>query len=256
MDIRRMLSYRDLILALVARELKVRYRRSALGFFWTMLHPVLMMIVLHFVFGTLFRSELSRYPVYVLVGILFWNFFSQTLVASMNSLRGNAPLLQKLPLPGAIFPLATMLAGVVNLMLALLPLVVILAFSGSPPGLALLFVPIAIALMAVFTLGFGLLLAPLAVFFTDIVEMTGMVLTLVLYLTPIFYPVSILPRTAGMLVRGNPLAWLLEAFRAPICQGQLAPLWQLIGCLLAAIGSLLVGALAFRRSSARIPYAL
>jgi homopolymeric O-antigen transport system permease protein len=254
MDFHGMLGYRDLILALVARELKVRYRRSALGFVWTMLHPVLMTLVLHFVFGSLFRAELARYPVYVLVGILFWNFFSQTLVASMNSLRGNAPLLQKLPLPGAIFPLATLLAGVVNLVLALVPLIVVLMFLQPSPGFALLFVPVAIVLLAVFTLGVGLLLAPLAVFFTDVIEMTGMVLGLVLYLTPTFYPVSILPGRAGLLVRSNPLYWLLEAFREPICQGRLASGTQLAGCVGAALASLLIGALAFRRSAARIPY--
>ena len=94
-------------------SLKVRYRRSAIGFVWTMLQPLLMMRVLQTVFSTVFRRfDLSRnYPVYALAGILFWNFFSQSIVASMNSLRGNAQLLQKLPVPKAVFPLATVISG-------------------------------------------------------------------------------------------------------------------------------------------------
>src|SRR3954470_10908528 len=122
--------YRDLVFALVARELKVRYRRSAIGFTWTMLQPLLMMLVLQVVFNSLFRFKLpegTNCPVYALSGILFWNFFSQSIVASMNSLRGNSPILRKLPVPKAVFPLATVISGVINLVLALVPLLLIMA---------------------------------------------------------------------------------------------------------------------------------
>ena len=106
---REIFKYRDLIAALVARELKVRYRRSAIGFAWTMLQPLLTMLVLQVVFSSLFRFRLddenNNYPVYALAGILFWNFFSQSIVASMNSLRGNSPILRKLPVPREVFPL-------------------------------------------------------------------------------------------------------------------------------------------------------
>src|SRR5258708_4151600 len=104
-----------------AGGLKVRYRRSIIGFVWTMLQPLLMMLTFYLMFSQLFRSNLPHYPVYALAGILFWNFFSQSIVASMNSLRGNAQLLQKLPLPKAVFPIATVISGVVNLRFAPLP---------------------------------------------------------------------------------------------------------------------------------------
>jgi ABC-type polysaccharide/polyol phosphate export permease len=98
-----LLRYRDLVSALVSRDLKVRYRRSAIGFLWTMLQPLLMMLVLRTVFSTLFQAKSAEVPqnyeIYALAGINFWNFFSQSIVASMNSLRGNAQLLQKLPVP-------------------------------------------------------------------------------------------------------------------------------------------------------------
>src|SRR6185295_1995108 len=126
--------YRDLIFALVSRELKVRYRRSAIGFTWTMLQPLLMMLVLQVVFSSLFRFKLDsgNYAVYALAGILFWNFFSQSILASMNSLRGNALLLKKLPIPREVFPLSTVISGVINLCLALVPLMLILLVTRHP----------------------------------------------------------------------------------------------------------------------------
>src|SRR5262245_15775163 len=99
--------YRDLIWALVARDLKVRYRRSVIGFMWSMLQPLLTLSVMTIVFSFMFKFELYNYPVYALSGILFWNFFSQSIVASMNSLKGHAHVLQKLPVPMAVFPVST-----------------------------------------------------------------------------------------------------------------------------------------------------
>jgi homopolymeric O-antigen transport system permease protein len=258
--------YRDLILALVSRELKVRYRRSAIGFTWTMLQPLLMMLVLQVVFSSIFRFKLApppsapqqsagNYPVYVLAGLLFWNFFSQSIVASMNSLKSNAQLLKKLPIPREVFPLATIISGVVNLCLALVPLLLILVVTRHPLTPALLFVPVAILLAAMFTLGAGLLLSPLAVFFSDVVEMIGVLLSILMYLTPILYPMSILEGSRFLpLVRYNPIRSILEVFRDPIYQGEVPPLTHLTVCTGIALAALVIGAVTFRRSSDRLPF--
>jgi ABC-2 type transport system permease protein len=244
----------DLIWYLVMRDLRVRYRRSTLGLLWTMLQPLMMMMVFYVVFSHVFRFELYRYPVYALAGILFWNFFSQSIVASMNSLRGNAGILQKLPVPKAVFPVATVISGVVNLCLALVPLFVILIATGHPLDPALLFLPVSILLAAIFTLGAGLLLSPLAVFFSDVVELVGVVLMLLMYLTPIFYPMAIVPDEFRWLVRFNPIRSVLEVFRDPIYYGKIPPLPHLTVTLVIAFAALAVGALAFRRTSNRIPF--
>lgn len=251
---RNLFRYRDLVGALVARELKVRYRRSMIGFVWTMLQPLLMMLVFHVVFSALFRFDIPNYPVYALAGILFWNFFSQSIVSSMNSLRGNAQILQKLPVPKGVFPLATVLSGVINLLFALVPLLLLLVVTGHPLRPALLFLPVAIVVAALFTLGAGLLLSPLAVFFADVVELVGVLLTLLLYLTPIFYPKEIVPAAMLWLVRFNPVRSILEVFRDPIYQGEVPPLGHFavaVGIALLALGA---GAWAFRKSSDRIPF--
>lgn len=251
-----LVAYRDLIAELVARDLKVRYRRSAIGFLWTMLQPLAMMLILHAVFSAAFHFDLANYPVYALVGVLFWNFFSQTIVASMNSLRGNATLLQKFPIPRWVFPLATVLSGVVNLCFALVPLFVILVATGHPLTRALVLVPVAIAFVAAFTLGIGLLLSPLSIFFADVVELVTMLLAMLFYLTPVFYPLAIVPASVAWIVRVNPVRVMLEVFRTPIYAGT-APsaLDCTLGVAIAGV-SLAVGAAAFRRSSDRIPYYL
>jgi ABC-2 type transport system permease protein len=248
--------YRDLIRALVARELKVRYRRSAIGFAWTMLQPLLMMLVLQVVFSEIFSFRLpyGNYVVFALAGLLFWNFFSQSIVASMNSLRSNAGLLKKLPIPKEVFPLATVISGVINLALALIPLLLILLITGHPLTPALLFLPVAILLAAAFTLGAGLLLSPLAVFFSDVVELIGVILSVLMYLTPVIYPMEILPEKYRWLVRFNPVRSILEVFRDPIYQGEVPPLSHLSVCAGIAAAALVFGAIAFRRSSDRIPF--
>lgn len=252
--------YRDLVGALVSRDLKVRYKRSAIGFLWTMLQPILMMLVLRTVFSALFQTKSAEVPVnyeiYALAGILFWNFFSQSIVASMNSLRLNARLLQKLPVPKAVFPVATVLSGLVNLVFALLPLLVLLVVIGHPVRPALLFLPVAILIVALFTLGAGLLLSPLAVFFSDVVELIGVLLTLLFYLTPVIYPKDIIPESFRWVVRYNPIRSILEVFRDPIYQGEIPPLSHLTVSVVIAVLALAVGAWMFRRSSDRIPFYL
>jgi len=246
--------YRDLLWTLVARELKVRYRRSAIGFLWTMLQPLLTMLVLTAVFSAVFRFNIQNYPVYALAGIMFWNFFSQSVTTSMNSLRSNARLLTKIPVPKAVFPLATVISGLINLLFAMVPLLAIIVFTGHPLRPAILFLPVAILLAALFTLGAGLLLSPLAVFFYDTVEIVGVLLTLLMYMTPIFYPMSIVPEPYLHFVRFNPIRSVLEVFRDPIYYGKIPPLTHLGVAAFVTLVVLIVGIVAFRRSSDRIPF--
>jgi ABC-type polysaccharide/polyol phosphate export permease len=251
--VRDLYRYRDLIGALVARDLKVRYRRSAIGFLWTMLHPLMMMVVLWIVFGQLFRGfEVPNYHVYALSGILFWNFVSQVITASMNSLRGHAALLTKLPVPKAVFPVATMLSGLLNLLFALVPLLGLMIVTGQPLPPTLAFVPVSMIVAAVFTLGVGLLLSPLAAFFSDTVELVGIVLTFVFYLTPVFYPASIVPENLRWLLDANPVRLILDVFRLPIYAGALPEASTFGLAVVVAVTALLVGAEVFRRTSSRI----
>lgn len=248
------LASRDLVHELVSRDLKVRYRRSAFGFLWTMLQPLMTMGVMTVVFSSIFRFDIRNFPVYALAGILFYNFFQQTIIASMNSLKANAPILHKLPVPLIVFPVATTISGIINLVFALVPLLVIMIVTGHPLTWALLFVPVAALIAALFTLGAGMLLAPLAVFFHDTVELVGVLLMLVMYLTPTFYPMSILPDKFRPFVRFNPVRSILEIFRDPIYYGKIPPLSHLSVAVGITLLVLWAGSVAFRRSIDRIPF--
>jgi len=194
--------------------------------------------------------------VYALSGVLIWNFFQQSVVSSMHTLRGNASVLQKMPLPREVFPVATVVSGLVNLALALVPLLGILVATRHPIRPSILFLPVAAAIAAAFTLGLGLLLSPLAIFFTDVVEIVGVLLTVLLYLTPIFYPASIVPPRFRWLLRWNPVRLILDAFRQPIYAGAVPPASSIAAAALVALIFLAAGWAAFRRMSDRIPFYL
>ncbi|REJ72994.1 MAG: ABC transporter permease [Acidobacteria bacterium] len=246
--------HHDLVFVLVKRELKVRYRGSFLGAIWTMLQPLLMMLVLHTVFSAIFRFSIKNYPVYALTGVLFWNFFSQSITNSMNSLRGNAILLRKVAVPYAVFPFAAVVSGVVNLVLALVPLLALLIVTDHKIGPALLFLPVAIAIALLFTLGAGLALSPLAVFFTDVIEFVTVLLTLTMYLTPVFYPKDILPDHFYWIVHYNPIRSVLEVFRDPIYLSKIPPIQHLSVALLCAMASFAIGVWIYRKSERRIAF--
>jgi ABC-2 type transport system permease protein len=160
----------------------------------------------------------------------------------------------KLPVPKAVFPIATVISGVVNLLFAMVPLLLIILVTGHPLRPAIAFLPVAILLAALFTLGAGLLLSPLAVFFYDTIEMIGVLLTLFMYMTPIFYPMSIVPEPYIIAVRYNPIRSVLEVFRDPIFYGKIPPITHLSVAVAVTLLLLVVGALAFRRNSDRIPF--
>ncbi len=289
---KQLLRYRDLIATLVQRDLKVRYKRSAIGFLWTMLQPLLMMMVLNIVFSTIFKFEepeepppappgveqqvaggqvsqqqsgepteataktgVRNYPVYALAGLLFWNFFQQTIVSSMNSLKSNATILKKLPVPLAVFPVATVISGLVNLLFACIPLFAILLVTGHRLTTALFFLPVSILIAAIFTLGAGLLLSPLAVFFADVIELVGVVMTLMFYMTPVIYPMGIVAGTKFYwVVHYNPVRSILEVFRDPIYFGKIPPVSHLSVAVLIAVAMLVIGIVSFRKSADRIPF--
>lgn len=238
---------RELLSELVRKELRVRYRRSVLGLAWSLLQPLATATVLYVAFSELFRFRIDNYPVYALAGILFWNFFSQSVVHSMNSLRSHSALLLRLPVPRAVFPLAAVFSGVVHLLLALLPLLAIVSTTGHSLWPSWGFLPVSLFLAGLFTAGAGLALAPLAVRFHDVTELVQMLIGLLFFLTPVIYPLQIVPERWIWLVRFNPLRSILEVFRDPIFYGKVPPASHLAVALVVAGTMFLLGLAIFRR---------
>lgn len=240
-------AFSHLLANLVRRDLTVRYKRSVLGFFWTMLNPLLLMIILSVVFSTVFRFAVQHFEVYFLSAYLGWTFFAQTTTGAMASLAWNGALMKRVRVPKMIFAFSTVLSGLANLGLSFLPLVVIMLVVGAPLTPALLFLPVSFLILAVFVFGVSLGMSAAAVYFDDVAQMYGVALMGLMYLTPIFYPIAIIPQKYLWLIRLNPLLYLLELARAPIYEGRLPSLHDLEISAACAAGALVVGAAIFRR---------
>lgn len=253
-ELRELWRYRDLLKMLVANRIKTRYKRSALGVVWTLLNPLLTTLVLTIAFSYLLRFELKNYPIYLLVGLLFWNFFNQTTNDAMHTLIWGSSLIKRIYVPRTIFAVSVVGNGIINFFLALIPLLLIMLGMQHPIRPTLLLLPFAIVLMAMFTLGFSLLLSTLAVFFVDVVDMYSVILSAWFYLTPIIYPASIIPEKYLPFIRLNPLNNLLGLFRSLIYLGEMpAPLSWLKAAVIATL-TLLLGWWIFTRKVDEFAY--
>ena len=212
-ELRGLIKYRDLIYQLIRRDVVSRYKRSALGVGWTMLHPLGMMAVLSIVFAQLFHS-VAGYPAYVLSGLIAWNFFSQTTSAAMTQMVWGSTLLHRIYLPRSAFVVSAIGTGVVNLIISLVPLLLIVLFVGLPLGWTILFLPVPMLLLVAFSLGVGLLFSAWAIYFPDVAEMYQIVLLAWLYLTPVIYPETMIPASYRYwFFHLNPMYYLVKIFR-------------------------------------------
>jgi ABC-type polysaccharide/polyol phosphate export permease len=253
-ELKEVIRYRDLIALLAKRDITTRYKRSVLGIAWTMLNPLGMTIVLSLAFSQLFK-EVPGYPAYVLSGMLVWQFFSQTTTASMVNLVWGGSLLHRIYLPRTSFALAAIITGLVNLLIAVIPLILVMVIIGLPIKISIVFMPLPILLLAAFALGTGLLLSTIAVYFPDVSEMYQIILTAWMYLTPIFYPESILPENiAWLITRFNPVYHLIRLFRACIYEGRF-PYWgEIWPAMIFSTFILVIGWVIFSRKSDDFSY--
>ena len=213
------IQYRDLIVQLVRRDIVARYKRSALGVAWTMLGPIGTMVVTSIVFARVFGRG-PGYPAYVLSGLLAWRFFAQTTTSGMRQILWGGTLMHRIYVPKSVFVISAVGTGLVNVLLSLIPLVGVMLIVRVPLHSTIVLFPVSLLILAAFTLGMGLLLATLAVYFPDIAEMYEIVLTAWQYLTPIIYPEDILPRIVRTyLLNLNPMYHLVKLFREPLYLG-------------------------------------
>lgn len=239
--------YKDLLYNLVSRDIKVRYRKSFLGMLWTVLNPLLMMIVMTIVFSTLFKSTIDNFPVYFLAGNLIFTLNSEITNNCTYAIIGNASLLKKVYIPKYLFPLSKAGSALVNLMFSLIAMflvMIILRVSFLP---TLLMLPIPIAYAFIFSLGLGLLLSAVTVYFRDIAYFYSILLLAWNYFTPVFYPVEILPDFARKLMQLNPLYHYIDYMRNLILHGVVPGITENFVCLLMSIMMLVIGVCVFYR---------
>lgn len=244
-ETRNLIKYRELVMQLIRRDLVSRYKRSFLGVAWTMLNPLGTMLILSLVFSNLFRS-VNSYPIFILSGLIGWNFFSQATTAALLQNVWGGSLLHKVYMPRTAFTVSAIGTGVVNLLLSLIPLFMIMLILGQPFYFSILFLPVSILLLTIFALGIGLLVSTLALYFPDVVDMYHIGLTAWMYLTPIIYPAEIIPEVyRRWILAFNPMYYLVELIRQPIYDGHV-PSGDVLGIGIGiSFSALIIGWLVF-----------
>lgn len=240
--------YRWLLQELVQRDLKIKYRRSVLGYLWSVLNPLLMMTVMTIVFSNMFRFAIPNYPVYLLTGQLIFSFYSEATNFSMSSILGGASLIKKVYLPKYIFPVSRILSSFTNMTFSLAALLIVMLVTGSEFHMTALFVPVVFIYLLMFTIGVGLLLSALVVFFRDIQHLYGVMVTAVMYLTPIFYPLDALPPWLKKYIFLNPLCNYVVMFRKLMINGEWPTLTEHAICFGFAALFLALGIYVFKKS--------
>jgi ABC-2 type transport system permease protein len=251
-ELRNLWHYRALFRLLVVRDVLLKYKRSVLGVWWTLLNPLLTMTVLWLVFSRVFRFTIGTtgvpYVVYLLAGVVLMVFFSQAVLAVAGSLVNNADVLARVHVPGEVFSLAAASAAAVNFLLSLIPLLIFQLALGVGIPWTVLLLPVPVAAVLALAAGIGLMVASLAVRFADTLNLTEIVLQLLTYATPVFYPISIVQDEFRLFINLNPLTHYVHMFRTFVYQGSLVPLWEAGLVVGSSLGALALGAWVFARS--------
>lgn len=205
--------YRFLLKQLVGKEFKLKYRRSYLGIAWSLINPLLMMIVISAVFSFVFRFNIEHFPAYLIVGQTAFNFFSEATQLSLFSIVGSGQLIKKVYMPKYIFPISRVFSSFINFLITLIPVYMVLLYYEIYPALTNLYLPVFFLYFLMFTLGISLILATLDVFMRDVQHLYGVFLTALAYSTPIFYPVESLSPMMQNIMNYNPLYHYLKYIR-------------------------------------------
>ena len=250
--IRTLFKYSDLIKELVGRDLKLKYRRSFLGYLWSVLNPLFIMIVLTIVFTELLGKSIENYPVYLLTGRTLYDFMKNSTTNAMKSVTGNASLLRKVYMPKYIFTLAKVTSSMVDMVFSLVALLIVMIITRAQFHLTMLLIPLVIVQIYIFCVGLGFFLAQLHVFFRDIAYIYSVALTAWLYLTPIMYTIDRLPSKLQFFIKGcNPLYYYVAQFRDLVYYGHFPGPRVFWGGWIIALVMLAFGAWTFQRAKDR-----
>lgn len=220
--------FQPLLYELVARDVKIKYRKSVLGVLWTLLNPLLMMAILSIVFSNLFRFEIENYSLYLLSGQILFNFYNESTSGAMTAILGNASLIKKVYIPKYLFVVSRIASSSINVLSSFCALILVMLFTRTELHYTMFLVIIPLVYIIIFSLGVGLILAALTVKFRDIMHLYGVFITALMYLTPIIYSIEMLPGWVQVIVRLNPLTGILEIFRNVMIYNTIPPISQFL----------------------------
>lgn len=247
--IREFWQYKDLLKLLVARDIKLKYRRSFLGYLWSILNPLMIMIVMTIVFSTMFNGNIENFPVYLFCGQLLFSYMNSSTSQAIFSITGNSALLKKTYVPKYIFTISKITSGTVDLLLSLGALLIVMLVTGTRFAWCALLFPFIILQLYVFCIGLGLFLSQVNVFFRDIQYIYNAVMTAWMYLTPIFYPLEMLPEWLVWCIKHlNPMYFYVGQFRDLIHVGRMPGVTIITAGVVAALVMLILGIWSFSKS--------
>ena len=249
--------YRFLMEQLVSRDFKVKYKRSVLGVLWSLLNPLLTTLVMVIVFSNFFGRSMNgiSYPAYLISGQIIWNYFSEASNLSMSTMNANRNLINKVYVPKYIFPLTKCMFVGVNFLLTLIPLYLVLLFSGCGICWQHILLPYNYVCLFMFTLGMGFLLATGAVFLRDVTYLYGIIMQLWMYMTPLFWSITMIddPLTLALL-KCNPMFQFVEFNRTIMLYHATPTAEQFITCGLWGVVMLIIGCVVFRKNQDKFVY--
>ena len=238
--------------SLVTKDFKLKYRRSILGILWSVLNPLLMMIVLAAVFSFIFRFSIENFALYLILGNILFELMSGSSSAAMTSILDAQALIKKIRIEKMIFPLEKVLFSLVNFSISLIAVVIVMIYFQQAPSFTIIWgLPLVIVLVTVFSTGLGLLLSALAVFFRDVIHLWGVVLTAWTYATPLFYPYEALAPWMQQVMQFNPMYHYVTLFRSVMTgnfwQVDIGGMELLICCVMAVV-TFVIGLIVFRKT--------
>lgn len=248
--------YSFLLQQLVGRDFKVKYKRSVLGVIWSLLYPILTMIVMAIVFSNIFRMSTPgvSYLAYLLSGLVMFNYFSEASNLAMSSVVANFSLLNKIYIPKYIFPLSKCLFVGINFLLTLIPLYIVLFATGTGINIFHIFLPYAFVCLFMFTLGMGFILSAVSVFLRDMFYIYGIVIMMWTYLTPIMYDITMISSKLQIFLKLNPLYHYINFIREIILYGRMPQPFTWAVCLISSIAVLLIGMIVFKKNQDKFIY--
>lgn len=239
--------YGFLLKQLVNRDFAIKYRRSYLGIVWVILNPLLSMIVLSAVFSYLFRFSIENFPVYLILGQVIFNFYSEATQISITTITGAGQMIKKVYVPKYIFPLSKTLFSFLNFVLAFIPVTLVMMFFKIPLTVNIVYLPLLLVTFFAFVLGMSFILSTVQVFLRDTQYLYSIFMTLLGYLTPIFYPITSLSPLFQKLMLLNPLYHYIDFLRVILLDGSTPSVQQTIACTLIGVVFLGLGIKCFRK---------
>lgn len=240
------IKYRYLLEDLVTKDFKLKYRRSILGFMWSILNPLLMMLVITAVFSNMFDNDIKNFPVYYLCGSLIFNFVVEATNGALTSIVQSGYLIKKVYIPKYIFPLEKTTFALVNVFFSFIAVFLVILITRMPIKATLLLLPIPIFYAFLFSTGLGLILASLNTFFRDTGHLYSVWTTAWMYLTPLFYPIDIIPDNIRFFIYYNPLYYFVTYLRQIVIDGTIPGFKMNFICMEFSIVFLIAGLLIFK----------